>query len=254
MYKVLICEDEMLLRKGLIYSINWDELNCTIVAEAQNGEMGIQMIEEYQPDIIILDINMPIISGLEMLKQTYKKYVYSAIIVSGYSEFSYAQQAMEYNVCDYLLKPIDHEKLTLAIQKAIHRLSMKRTYQRLEQEVKVRKDIELLNIRQTSDTIVQEMLEYVKEHYQDKILMDDIVHVLNYSETLLNRKFKKHTLITFNEYLNRYRIQKAIELMKMKQYTIYEIAEPCGFSNYKYFSTVFHKYIGCSPKEFYNFL
>jgi len=73
---------------------------------------------------------------------------------------------------------------------------------------------------------------------------------LNYSEALLNRKFKEFTKYTFNDYLNRYRIQKAIDFMKEGTNYLYDIATLCGFSDYKYFSSVFKKYLDCSPNEF----
>ncbi|HFL3174641.1 TPA: helix-turn-helix domain-containing protein, partial [Clostridioides difficile] len=72
----------------------------------------------------------------------------------------------------------------------------------------------------------------------------------NLSCTYLNTKFKSETGYTFNDFLNRYRMQKAVELLKSDQYKVYEIAEMVGFSDYKYFIKVFKKYIGCSPAKF----
>lgn len=256
MYKILIAEDEELIRKGLIYSINWGELNCNVIAEASNGEEGINKIKEFQPDIVIADINMPIINGIDMIKSTVEYFNYSAIIISGYNEFDYAKQAIRYGVSEYLLKPLDHKELIDAIRRAIEQIEMKKVYQlQLQQkknviDTKVIDSDLLLSINKS--LAVSKMIEYIKKNYNKKIIMFDLVEELQCSATLLNSKFKKETGTTFNDFLNRYRILMAVQMIKDHSLPLYRIAEETGFKNYKYFNIVFHKYIGCSPKDFEN--
>ncbi|MFM1603121.1 response regulator, partial [Helcococcus ovis] len=96
MYKVLLVEDELFIRRGLTYLFNWEKVNCTIIGEAENGQIGLEMIKKLNPDIVILDINMPILGGLDMLKQVKNKN-FESIILSGYDEFEYAKDAINQN-------------------------------------------------------------------------------------------------------------------------------------------------------------
>lgn len=94
MYRVLLVEDEEIIRKGIRYSVPWEECGCSVVGEAENGAVGEEKIAELQPDIVITDITMPVKNGLEMIADTREKFNYIAIILTGYSEFEYAQQAI----------------------------------------------------------------------------------------------------------------------------------------------------------------
>jgi two-component system response regulator YesN len=110
-----------------------------------------------------------------------------------------------------------------------------------------------VNAKNSGDVIAAAMLDYVKEHYSEKILMSDVERNCNYSGVVLNRRFKAQMGITFNEYLNRYRIRKAVEMLNEGS-SVHEAAASCGFSEYKYFNTVFRKYVGYSPKDFLTML
>lgn len=254
MYKIVIAEDEEIIRKGLVYSIRWEDYGCVVVAEAQNGVEGVEAIRRHSPDIVIADINMPIMAGLEMLKETHEDHDYSAIILSGYSSFEYAQKAIELGVLGYLSKPLDQEELKTVISKAKKDIELKKLVQQNQMSKNELKEINLFRDMYNAhydNAVVDQMLQMIFKDFDKKIVMRDVVQKLNYSETFLNRKFKETVGTTFNEYLNRYRIQKAIVLlMTEKDMNIQEIAWKCGISDYKYFGSVFKKYVGCSPKEY----
>jgi len=253
MYKVVIVEDEAIIRKGLIYSTDWAKLNCSIVGEAKNGVLGIEVIKKKKPDIVIVDLNMPVMGGLEMISQTYEQYNFSTIILTGYSDFECAKEAIRYGVLGYLLKPLDRAELKEVIIRAQNECDVRDTFEkntRLKQEWI---SIDLLKDKypkETDDGIAKEMLEFIFINYKKKIVFNDIVDQLNYSETFLNKRFKESVGTTFIEYLNRYRIQKAIELLIEGNDPIKDVAWKCGIGEYKYFGTVFKKYIGCSPKDY----
>lgn len=254
MYKVLIAEDEDIIRKGLVYSIDWSDYSCVVVAEVVNGKEGIAAIRKYKPDIVIADINMPIMTGLEMIRETHDEFDYSAIILSGYSSFDYAQKAIGLGVVGYLSKPLDIDELKEVILRSKKDLEFKSL---IHKNLVGKNELKGINLfRNTKNHkyehyIVDEMLKYIYEHYGEKIIMKDIVETLNYSETYLNKNFKEVVGTTFNEYLNRYRIQKSIELLiSNTEMSIQEIAWSCGIDDYKYFGKVFKKYIGYSPKEY----
>ena len=253
MYKVMIAEDEDIIRKGLVYSIPWVDMGCSVISEVRNGIEGIEKIKETQPDIVIVDINMPVMDGLEMVQQTYEEYGYVAIILSGYSDFKYAQEAIRYGITGYLLKPLNIEDLKEAIFHAQKECEVRRTYiskQRSKEEWKQISVLKEYHEDMVQDNIVKQMLEFIFQNYQKKVVIQDVVNCLNYSETFLNKKFKKLMGITFIEYLNRYRIQKAMKLLREGREPIQDVAWKCGIGEYKYFQTVFKKYIGCSPKEY----
>lgn len=113
MYKVMLVDDEKLILQGLENIIEWEEIDLEIIATAQNGEEALEIFKNKPADIIITDINMPIISGLELIKKIREiNNEVRFIILSGYEDFNYAKTAIKYGVDNYLLKPIDEEELT----------------------------------------------------------------------------------------------------------------------------------------------
>lgn len=246
MIKVLIAEDENLIRKKLLHFIDYDALGMVVVAEVDNGVSGVELIKKYKPDIVLADINMPEKDGLDMIKETLD-YDYIAIIISGYDYFSYAQRALKYGVTDYLLKPISLDDLNEALANAREIIYKKRSV--ISRNSDIENAIDISTDEAIKDSTVVEMINFIKNNYQDKISISDLSKKLAYSESMLNRKFKKEVHITFNEYLNRYRINKAIELLKNSDYNITEISYMCGYSSAKYFSRVFKKYLGISPSD-----
>lgn len=252
-YKVLVAEDETIIRRGLICSIDWQELDCNEILEAEDGQEAIEKIQSLFPDIVIIDINMPILSGLKVLEQTFNEYEYVPIIITGYSEFEYAKEAIKFGVQDYLLKPLDLDELKQAIEKGKINRQRRLVYTELKKQKLNLKNINILDMIEEDrikDETVKRMLEYIKQNYAKKITIHDLSEYLNYSETFLIRKFKEELKINFSKYLNQFRIQRAIWMMKNTNKCLYSIAEDCGFNEYKYFNIVFKKYVSCSPKEF----
>ena len=253
MYRVVVIEDEEAIRKGIIMSIDFSALNCILIGEAGNGVEGIKLIQEKKPDIVITDVTMPLMSGIEMIEQTLE-YNYTSIIISGYDEFSYAKKAIKLGVCDYLMKPIDKEELNNVIQSIVSGFDLSSKISGLLKEKNQIEYIQLLETLNKEDHLVDKIMEYINLHYSEKIFLSDIADVLNYSESLLSKRFRRVTQMTFNEYLNRFRIQKSIEYMKKGTYGLTGISDICGFSDYKYFSTVFKKYTGYTPSQFTNMI
>lgn len=253
MYRVVVIEDEEAIRKGIIMSIDFSALNCILIGEASNGVEGIKLIQEKKPDIVITDVTMPLMSGIEMIEQTLE-YNYTSIIISGYDEFSYAKKAIKLGVCDYLMKPIDKEELNNVIQSIVSSFVLSSKISGLLKEKNQIEHIQLLETLNKEDHLVDKIMEYINLHYSEKIFLSDIADVLNYSESLLSKRFRRVTQMTFNEYLNRFRIQKSIEYMKKGTYCLTGISDICGFSDYKYFSTVFKKYTGYTPSQFTNMI
>ncbi|MDO4594512.1 MAG: response regulator [Tissierellia bacterium] len=246
MLKALIVEDEELIRQKLMFFPDFESLGIKVVETASNGLEGVKLIKKHNPDIVITDIKMPIKDGLSMIEDTLD-YDYAAIIVSGFDEFEYAKKALKFGVTDYLLKPVDIDELNEALKQSKNIYEMKRLYQNDISRIEVLKE-NVHNTKKSDEAIL--MIDYIKRNFGEKISIKDLETKLNYSESMLNKKFKQYTDMTFNEYLNRYRIKKAIDYMKSSDLIILDIAYLTGFSNPKYFSKVFKKYIGISPGKY----
>lgn len=113
MYTVIFADDEEELRKAIIQKIDWNSIGFEVIGEAENGAEALELVEKLGPDLLLTDIKMPFVSGIELARQAREIRPYMQIaFLSGYESFAYAQQAIQYNIISYLLKPISAEELT----------------------------------------------------------------------------------------------------------------------------------------------
>lgn len=151
MIKVLIADDEPRIRRGIKSIINWEEEGFEIIGEAEDGEEALCIAKENKPDILLLDICMPFLNGIQLIEELnnilYKPIV---IIISGHDEFNYAQAALRLKVFDYILKPIDKENLKSLIFKA-------------REEVISR--IKSNEIESFKDMVLENNISYLKEEF-----------------------------------------------------------------------------------------
>lgn len=256
MLKVLIVEDEDIIRKGLVHTIDWLSMGCVITGDASNGLEGLKLIEDHKPDLVITDIKMPVMDGIEMLERSNKNNSFYSIILTSYSEFEYARHAISLKVFEYLLKPVDEEKLADIIEKIKKDSDRKKVLNNFINKTKTGDKMKLvdLDIFIFSDSehncYVDEALKQIKLNYNQKISIESISNDLGVSTSYLSRKFKDITDQTFLDVLNKYRVQRAIELLNTGKYRVYEVSELTGFSEYKHFCCVFKKYTKASPTEF----
>ena len=126
-YKLILVDDEYLVRKGLRYTVDWDLLDVEIVGEYENGKQALAAVERDKPDLIISDVRMPVMDGLELAaKLAEQNYDGAIIFYSGYSDFEYVRQALVYGVSGYVLKPVEKVQLTEQIADTIVRLEEQR--------------------------------------------------------------------------------------------------------------------------------
>lgn len=255
MIKVLIVEDEDFIRKGLIGTFDWISCECIIVGEAENGIEGLKKIEELRPEVVITDIKMPKMSGIDMIKKAREICDFETLILSSYNDFDYAKQAIDLRVVDYILKPIDDEYLKNSLIKVKKILDEKQLFNKLKGTIKDIKSISIIDPENYTsnalkDKYTEKIIDYVLKNYNKKVSIDEFSDKYNISTSYLSRQFKQQTGHTFHEFLNKYRIQKSIELLDSGKYKVYEVSYMVGFSEYKHFSTVFKKYMKYSPIEF----
>jgi two-component system response regulator YesN len=257
MFKVLIVEDEEMIRKGLRYTFDWLKADCIVVDEASNGEDGLVKIKQLQPDIVITDVNMPLLDGITMIERSLEEVICSYIIISGYDEFRLAKKAIHLGVSEYLLKPLDQQQLLEALERAKSQVDLKKKYEIIKNNsVEVTEEVlnaNMMNGYSKASKYVAKMIEYVQENYAEKISINDLVKQLGISSTYLNQKFKSETSYTFNDFLIRYRIQQAMNQLKSGEGKVYMIASDVGFKDYKYFTSIFKKYVNCTPSQFQDY-
>lgn len=119
MLKVILVDDEIQIRRGLKWKVDWEEEGFVIAGEASNGKEALQVIEEVMPDLVLTDVRMPVLDGMQLVKALSGKYPdIKVIVLSGYSDFEYVRSSLVEGVKDYLLKPVDPEELTAALRKS----------------------------------------------------------------------------------------------------------------------------------------
>jgi two-component system response regulator YesN len=153
MYKIFIVEDEFLVREGIRNKINWENTQFMLSGEASDGEMALAMIQEIKPDILVTDIRMPFMDGLELSRIVKRTLPWIHIIIlSGHDEFEYARDAISIGVDEYILKPINSSILLATLEKVA---------QSIEEEKKKRIDAELLRMQleSTNNLIIEHFLE-----------------------------------------------------------------------------------------------
>ena len=250
MYKVVLVEDEDLIRRGLKFKMDWTSVGCVVVGEATSGEEGLKVIEKENPDIVITDIRMQGMSGLEMLEKCSNKKPH-AIIISGHADFKHAQDAIHLGVVEYLLKPIDFEELKASILRITEKVYQSES-EKHQERIDNAKALPLPDASGIRNEYARKMLDYIAENYAEKISITDLSEEYDVSSTHLNAKFKAETGYTFHDFLNYYRISKAVELQKEGKLKMYEIAEKVGISDYKYFNKVYKKYVGYAPAKLFD--
>ncbi len=242
MLKVLIVEDEPLVRQGIVLTVDWAALDCLLVGEAVNGEEGLEMARRFQPHIIVTDVKMPKMDGIEMLKALREEGLRShVIILTAYSDFEYVQSALRLGAADYLLKPFHDGELESIITR-IHESCVAR-----EDDAPA-----LLQLSKGDKSkYVMAALEYIAQSCGDpSISISRIAETLGISEGHLSHIFKKETDYTLMEYLTRYRIHTAMQLLRDCRIKVYEVAEKVGYRDVAYFSSTFKRIVGISPSEY----
>lgn len=244
MLKILVVEDEEIIRKGIALAVDWAALDCRVVGEAANGLEGLEQGKALQPDVIITDLKMPKMDGLEMVEALRKAGCPAhVIILTAYDSFAYAQQAIRLGAVDFLLKPFHDGDLEEAVLRLQSRFPEKKHGDTLLPPVN----------RNVQSRYIREAMDYMEQNYADSNLsVGQIAARLGLSEGHLSHLFKKEAGCTVGNYLTRCRIQQAMALLKGGNHKVYEVAELCGYRDLPYFSGTFKKLVGMSPSEYQN--
>ena len=258
MYKVMIVDDEPIIVEGLSRSIAWDKWNCKVVATAHDGLEGRKSIEEYRPDIIFMDINMPEMDGLSMIAAIKSQFPNLQIcVLTGFRDFEYAREAIRLGVTRFLLKPSNMDELEEAISAMCANLKKKaitgeeETASSENSEGQAAAD-EDKKESASSSFIVKNALTYIEENYKQKLTLGEVAEKTYVSQWHLSKLLNRHTGQSFSDILNHTRIEHAKELLKDPSLRIGDISEQVGFLDLAHFSRVFKKQEGVSANEYRN--
>jgi two-component system, response regulator YesN len=244
MYKVMLVDDEEIIIEGLKKAVPWAEFGCELAGTADNGIDGLRMIRDLMPDILVTDIRMSGKSGLQMLRDLAGEFPEMQIIVlSGFREFEYAQEAIRIGVLRFLLKPSKMDELREAVSSACDRLKAIRG-----------EEANKFHPEDDGDSapgfIAAKAMHYMKEHYADKLSLNEVAEMNYISPWHLSKLLKRDTGENFVDIINSIRVDNAKKLLKNPSLKIYEVSERVGFSDIAYFSRTFKKLAGVSPNEY----
>lgn len=239
--KVMIVDDEAIVRSGLRTCMDWNSSGFEVTVLKENGMAGLEYLKANPVDLIITDIKMPGMDGLEFIRQAREAgYQAKFLILSGYDDFAYAQKALRYGAADYILKPIKEEELMNSLL-------------RIRNEYFPEIQSSLIITPEKYSKTIKQILAYVdmnidRPELSLKMIADDILFM---SGSYISKLFLKETGYKFSTFLTIKRMEKAMLLIQAnRDATVYEIAEQTGFGNNpQYFSTVFKKCYGKSPTE-----
>jgi len=227
MKRIFIVDDEVFCIKILSKLIERYQLPMSICGSAISGESAYLMIKDMKPDIVFIDIEMPGMNGLQLIRKIKETCDYNThfVIISAYDNFKYAQEAMRLDVTDFLLKPIDNDEFLSMIER-------------------------VFGFRFTSNQRFNEMLAYMHEHYNEEMQLNACAEMFHMSSNHITRLFKQNLGLGFTAYKNQLRIEKAKDHFQNTDSSIKEVCQEVGYVNINYFYRVFKEYVGVTPKEY----
>lgn len=246
MYKVVLVDDEEIIVNGLKKIVDWKKYGCEVVAVAHDAANGSQMIQQHKPDILFTDIRMPDNSGLYMLAGLRSEFPNMLVtVLSGYNDFSYAQEAMRLGVCRYLLKPSKIAEINEALGEMTSRLQKNTTVNEV-----VETEVEASPLDDVNSFIVRTAIDYIKENYKEKLTLIDVADHAHVSQWHLSKLLNKHVEKNFYDILNEVRITNAKQLLRDASLRISDVGDLVGYADSAHFSRVFKKETGMSANAF----
>ena len=236
--RVLLVDDEIMIREGFKQLFDWEAHDCQVVGEAADGMEALGKIDALKPDIVIMDINIPIMNGLKVIQLSRVKHPNIAfVIVSGYDDFSYCRQALRLQITDYILKPVNYEEFGSCIDILKISLFERRVSETPEPEAPEGRTI-------TSIT------RFLQEHMGEDVSLGVLAEEFHLNPQYISQLFKSEIGVGFLAYLTGIRMEQAKKLLLTTDLPVAEVAERCGYGDYRVFTKVFKKNEGTTPTQY----
>ena len=236
--RVLLVDDEVMIREGFKQLFDWQAHDCEVVGEAGDGMEALTQIDTLHPDIVIMDINIPIMNGLKVIQLSRIKHPNTAfVIVSGYDDFSYCREALRLQITDYILKPVNYEEFGTCIDSLKISLFERRVSSAAEPE-------------KQEERAITGITRYLQEHLAEEISLSVLAEQFHLNPQYISQLFKSEIGVNFLVYLTNIRMEKAKKLLLSTALSIAEVAEQSGYGDYRVFTKVFKKSEGITPSQY----
>jgi two-component system, response regulator YesN len=258
--RTLIVDDQKLVRRGLISVMPWEQFEFSIVGEAGNGEKALEFISNNKVDLVITELVMPVMSGLELMKQINREFPYiRVVILTCHRDFNYIQEALRLGAIDYIVKTqLEKETMEGILERIVNRIRYERTsrtpvstLQDIEicTGFKITKNLQMKYSEEIIECIVN-AVKYITDNFNEELNLDTVAKKVNISRGYLSHCFKDIVGVSFGDFVRDMKVQKAKELLLNSSRPVYWIAEFLGFWDKKYFSRFFREYTGLLPSEY----
>lgn len=236
MYKLIIIDDEPRIAEGMGQLFPWSSIGFEVTGTFTSAATALEFLQHEHVDVVLSDIQMPDITGFDLCKALQNVEGLRIVLFSSYQNYEYFRSAIQYNVADYLLKPVSYAMLLECFTKI---------REALDTECQIAEEASEGYYEQ----IVRRVNEYLEKNYQDGSLTKCAERV-NLSPTYLSRVFKEKSGVSFSDRLLQIRMERACALLSDLQYRGYDVAYDVGYDNPKNFSRAFKNYYGKTPREF----
>lgn len=254
MLKILIVDDEDIIRAGLQSLIDKNIPDYQVVGTARNGKEGLALALKLIPHVIIADIKMPYLDGLEMVDMIRPTlHDVKFIILSAYTDFPYLQHAIRSGVVDYLEKPVNRFELANRLNTIRNILNHEEAIQQAIQkdtkaELSAPPPENFSGVKENAT--VDKAIQYVHANFFTDISLTVISKYLHINSNYFCTLFKKKTGVNFIDYLTSVRIENSKKLLENPNLKIYEISQMIGYYSSKHFSLLFKDLVGVTPTEY----
>lgn len=253
MVRLLIAEDERIIREGIEESLPWKELGVDEVQSVSSGEEAMHLALSFKPDIVISDIRMRGMTGVELcshLREVSKDL--QIIFMSGYADKEYLLSAIKLQALEYLEKPVSLSDLCEAVKKAcatVHKIQEQQ--QKNNSPTQAKLAVSPNQNGKELSSMVHHIAHYVDTHYtKSDLSVQEIADDAQLTAAYAGSLFKSETGITLKDYIIECRLAKAKSLLKDPRYKVYEIAAMTGWTDAHYFARMFRDKTGLKPSEY----
>lgn len=238
MYTVITVDDNPWILNDIRRTFDFEKNGFRIAGEYTSAEEALPVILETKPDLIISDIRMEEMSGLDMARHCRENGLESIIVLlSGYERFDYAQEALRYDVFEYLLKPIDDAQVQALMTRILEKMKQRTRKEKTETAT-------------SPGDPFSRIPAYMEAHYNEEITLNDIAAYAFLNRTYVSELFPRKTGMSFTRYRNTLRIRHACEMIEKDSGSLTEIALAVGYDNLSRFSRVFRQIRGISPQQY----
>ena len=250
MIRVLIADDERLEREALADLVVRRFEHEAVIQTAENGRRAADTAMLWEADLILMDIEMPGINGLDAARAVLEQRPECKVIfVTAYSLFQYAHEAMHLGACDYLLKPVDPDEAEAAIRRAIRQIEAGRKLAELA-PVAPEPAADTAEAEDRNALVMAHVRRYMEDNYMFDLSLDSVSEILHISPAYLSAQFKKYQKMNFLDCLTELRINAAKQLLTDPLRSAAEVASMVGYEDASYFARAFKKRTGMTPTQY----